>query len=277
MKASGLLPEPFASTFRYSMQNDLAKRIRPAFVYLTAEMFGLKPEAVDGYALATEFFHTMSIINDDLPAQDDGEKRREQKTLHLEFDVATAELTAGLMVNTADSLVAETDREHILNGALPLYVGQVLAGFAVGQHKDLALHGKPKEEVTKKELDEVAFLKTGLAIEMAIVGVAIVAGASSGIIDRLEKYAGNYGIAFQIQDDLLDAIEGPDGSGKTHDLDAKNRRVNHVHLLGETAAEQELRQRARLAKRSVKNLARHLDTTSFEEVVEAITDREYHR
>jgi len=280
-ESSGFLREPFSATFRYSLLGDEAKRIRPLIAYATALGLGTEPSEmgeIDDYAaVAMEAYHTMSLIFDDLPAQDDSSERRRKPTLHAAFDVATAELTAGLMTNWAGQLVSETDLRHGLDGDLSRYVGQALAGLALGQHKDLQLKGKPDSEVIPEELDEIAHLKTALAIEMCMVGIAMIKRSPPEVVQRLKRYAHHYGLAFQIKDDMLDPLKGVEGAGKTAGLDARNRRPTYISVVGVDGARERFEDNSASAAKVLEDLSSDMDTTGLKNIVEFAGKRQYHQ
>jgi len=278
---SGFLYEPFASAFRYSLLDDEAKRIRPLTAYATALSLGVEADEMGGLddyaAVAMEACHTMSLIFDDLPAQDDSPERRHKPTLHVVFGVATAELTAGLMTNWATRVVAETDLEHGLDGDLSRYVGRTLGGLALGQHKDLQLKGKPDKEVSPEELDEIAYLKTALAIEMCMAGTAMIRRASPEVIEGLKLYARYYGLAFQIKDDILDPLKGPGGTDTTGGLDARNRKPNYPSVMGVDGARERFRQNSVLAAETLASLPTYVDTTALKSIAGLADKQQYHQ
>ncbi|TVP94121.1 MAG: polyprenyl synthetase family protein [Acholeplasmatales bacterium] len=205
------------------------KRLRPRLFMTTLAMFGFAPEAYLDVACALEMVHTYSLVHDDLPAMDDDTLRRGQPTVHVAFDEATAILTGDALLTDAFLLLARTqaipsDVRVKLVAILAEKAGST--GMVAGQVLDM--------ESTHKTLDVDALetmhqLKTAALLEAALM----MAGAIAGLEDlsQLEQCGRALGLAFQIQDDLLDAQSTPEHMGKSLS-DAAHDKASYVRMLG---------------------------------------------
>jgi farnesyl diphosphate synthase len=186
------------------------KRIRPALVYATAETLGVPLEQVDAAACAVELIHAYSLVHDDLPAMDDDDLRRGRPTCHKAFDEATAILAGDSLQVLAFQVLTD---HHVVPGDDRVRVRMIAtlarasgtAGMAGGQALDLAAEGRA---LTLGEIEQVHALKTGALIRASILMAAhCAAGLTPGGLAALGEVGGLVGLAFQIQDDVLD-IEG---------------------------------------------------------------------
>jgi len=186
------------------------KRIRPALVYATAETLGVPLEQVDAAACAVELIHAYSLVHDDLPAMDDDDLRRGRPTCHKAFDEATAILAGDSLQVLAFQVLANhggtpgDDRARVRMIAI-LAEASGTAGMAGGQALDLAAEGR---QLTLPEIEEVHARKTGALIRASILMAAQCAPSlSPERLVALGEIGGLVGLAFQVQDDILD-IEG---------------------------------------------------------------------
>ena len=201
-------PERLHSAQRYSVLAP-GKRVRPALVYATAETLGVPLERVDGAACAVELIHAYSLVHDDLPAMDDDDLRRGRPTCHRAFDEATAILAGDSLQALAFSVLA-----HHPHGPEPAVRMQLVAtladasgaaGMAGGQALDLAAEGR---NLGLADLELIHALKTGALIRASVRMAALCApGLDDAGREALERFAGAIGLAFQVQDDILD-VEG---------------------------------------------------------------------
>src|SRR5512139_2007091 len=192
------------------------KRIRPALVYATAETLGVPLETVDGAACAVELIHAYSLIHDDLPAMDDDDLRRGRPTCHRAFDEATAVLAGDSLQALAFSVLA-----HHPHGPEPSVRMQLIAtladasgtsGMAGGQALDLAAEGR---NLGLADLERIHALKTGALIRASVRMAALCApGLDDAGRDALDRFAAAIGLAFQVQDDILDVEGDPSLIGK---------------------------------------------------------------
>ena len=213
------LPQPRAGTdrlceaIRYAVLGG-GKRIRPALCYAAAEAVGLAPEQVDAPACAIECIHAYSLIHDDLPAMDDDDLRRGRPTVHRAYDEATAILAGDALQGIAFQIIARC--AHI-SAPIRLTLIDDLAeaigvnGMAGGQWLDLQLSSRP---VDGQALEIIHGLKTGLLIAFATRLPAQIAAAPQLLQAALARFGDAIGLAFQIQDDLLDAAPDHSRGGK---------------------------------------------------------------
>lgn len=201
-------PSRLHSAMRYAVLNG-GKRLRPTLVYATGESFGATPKQLDAAACAVEFIHAYSLIHDDLPAMDNDDLRRGQPTCHKAFDEATAILagdalqTLAFQVLTTDTTFSDSNQR--LRMIATLAHASSSSGMAGGQALDLAATGK---QMTLDALENIYRLKTGALLQASVLLGAIAANQNNAdTLSQLSHYATCLGLAFQIQDDILD-IEG---------------------------------------------------------------------
>ena len=203
------VPQRLHAAQRYSVLGP-GKRIRPAFVYATAETLDVPPAHVDAAACAVELIHAYSLVHDDLPAMDDDDLRRGRPTCHKAFDEATAILAGDSLQVLAFHVLARhgglpDDGRMRVNLIAILAEASGTAGMAGGQALDLASEGRT---LTLAEIEQVHALKTGALIRASILMAAHTApGIEPGQLQRLDEFGRLVGLAFQVQDDILD-IEG---------------------------------------------------------------------
>jgi len=215
------------------------KRLRPALVYLTGESLGAQLADLDAPAAAVELIHVYSLVHDDLPAMDDDDLRRGRPTCHRAFDEATAILVGDALQALAFSVLAD---ESI--GAAPPVVRLSMirtlaraagtAGMAGGQAVDLAAVG---EVLSVEAVENMHRRKTGALIEGSVLLGAIGAGISSGVqFQALERFGAEIGLAFQIQDDILDVEGDASVLGKSTGADAAHSKPTYPSTVGLPAA-----------------------------------------
>ena len=220
------------STVRDAMQYSLlsgGKRIRPRLLYEVLEGYGCPEETGDHAAAALEMIHTYSLIHDDLPAMDNDDLRRGRPTCHRQFDEATAILAGdGLLTQAfAEAAKTEAPAEAVLK------VLQILAemagadGMVYGQCLDMA----ETEGVTDwEDLKKVHRYKTGCLLSAPLMIGAVLAGHPE-CVEKWHQTGTKIGLAFQVQDDILDVISTPEELGKTNS-DDRNGKVTSVSLFG---------------------------------------------
>ncbi|CAM3025726.1 (2E,6E)-farnesyl diphosphate synthase [Vibrio rarus] len=211
------------------------KRARPFLVYATGSIFGLSNEQLDTPASAIECIHAYSLIHDDLPAMDDDELRRGQATCHIEFDEATAILAGDALQTLAFTILAEgTLASQAENFRIKMVQGLAHAsgasGMCLGQSLDLEAENR---QVTLEELKLIHRNKTGALIKSAIQLGAYAAG-EIGIkqLPRLNAFADKIGLAFQVQDDILDITSDTETLGKPQGSDIALNKSTYPSLLG---------------------------------------------
>ena len=211
------------------------KRIRPVLAYATGEALGAPLEALDPVAAAVEFIHAYSLIHDDLPAMDDDELRRGRPTCHRQFDEATA-ILAGDALQALAFEVLTAEELNDVPGDRRVEMLQTLAyasgsrGMAGGQALDLAAVGI---SLSLDELENMHKHKTGALIQASVMlGYLAGNGHDVDLADRLRRYAACVGLAFQVQDDILDVEGETDVIGKPQGSDASLDKPTYPHLLG---------------------------------------------
>jgi len=202
-------PNRLHEAIRYSVLGG-GKRVRPALVYATGAALGLPESILDGAACAAELIHAYSLVHDDLPAMDNDDLRRGRPTCHKQFDEATAILVGDSLQCLAFELLAEgpglpADPSVRLKLVQVLAIASGTSGMAGGQALDLAAIGR---KLSLAEVEQMHVRKTGALIHACVMlGAACAPQLSENITRALDEYARAIGLAFQIQDDLLD-VEG---------------------------------------------------------------------
>ncbi len=245
---AGFLPPPNSSptrlheAMRYSVLGG-GKRVRPALVYATAHAVDLDEASVTAAACAVEMIHAYSLIHDDLPAMDDDDLRRGRPTCHKAFDEATAILAGDALQVLAFELLA-TDRQLPADPAIRLELVRILAqasgtaGMAGGQALDLAAEGQRTEHTFNlATITDIHARKTGALIRASV----LLAAACQPNLSRtdhaaLDRYAVAIGLAFQIQDDLLDIEGDPALLGKATGADQVHQKLTYPAVTGISAA-----------------------------------------
>ncbi len=222
------------SAMSYSLLNG-GKRMRPFLVYTVGSMLGVKKSDLDYPALAVEFVHCYSLIHDDLPAMDDDDMRRGKPTCHIKFDEATAILAGDALQTLAFDVLAHADLSTTA-AASQLKLLQLLSqasgysGMCGGQAMDLAA---TNHNISQQRLQQLHELKTGALIR---VSVMMAAALSDNIQDSdwqtLEKYSQALGLAFQVQDDILDVVGESSVLGKPQGSDQAHNKSTYPALLG---------------------------------------------
>jgi geranylgeranyl pyrophosphate synthase len=249
LPAADVSPQRLHAAQRYAVLGG-GKRLRPLLVYCTGEALGLAASTLDAPAAAVELIHSYSLVHDDLPAMDDDDLRRGQPTTHRAFDEATAILAGDALQVLAFSLLAR-DRAAGVSSEARLKMIQILAdasgtaGMAGGQSLDLSAVGR---NLDLDELEAMHRLKTGALIRASVLLAAACApGLTSAEWDALDGYSQDIGLAFQIQDDILDVEGKTEDLGKTIGADAARAKPTYPSVLGLAAAKiraRELNRRA---------------------------------
>ncbi|MCE0557830.1 (2E,6E)-farnesyl diphosphate synthase [Motilimonas sp. E26] len=216
------------------------KRIRPFLVYATGNIFNIAPEKLDKLAAAIECIHAYSLIHDDLPAMDDDELRRGQPTCHIAFDEATAILAGDALQTLAFELIAEVDENF--TPAQQLAMVRVLAnasglsGMCGGQALDLEAENK---KIDLAALERIHSGKTGALIRAAVtLGALSYADVTQQELALLDQFAQAIGLAFQVQDDILDITSDTQTLGKPQGSDQALNKSTYPALLGLAGAKE---------------------------------------
>jgi len=226
--------QPLIDAMRYGLLLG-GKRARPFLVYITGQMLGCDVEALDAPAAAVECIHAYSLIHDDLPAMDDDELRRGQPTCHIKFDEATAILTGDALQTLAftilaDGKLAPEAEANRIKMVSTLAQASGASGMCMGQSLDLSAENR---SISLEELEEIHRHKTGALMKCAIRLGALAAGKKGvEVLPLLDKYADAIGLAFQVQDDILDIISDTETLGKPQGSDQELNKSTYPALLG---------------------------------------------
>ncbi|QNM17518.1 (2E,6E)-farnesyl diphosphate synthase [Citrobacter freundii] len=254
------------------------KRLRPFLVYATGQMFGVSLSTLDAPAAAVECIHAYSLMHDDLPAMDDDDLRRGLPTCHVKFGEANAILAGDALQTLAFSIISDapmpevTDRDRI---AMISELAQAsgIAGMCGGQALDLEAEG---HQVELDALERIHRHKTGALIRAAVRLGALSAGDKGReCLPILDKYAESIGLAFQVQDDILDVVGDTATLGKRQGADQQLGKSTYPALLGLEQAQDKARDLIEDARQSLSLLAaQSLDTSALEALADYIIQRD---
>ena len=211
------------------------KRLRPMLMQETYRLFGGESDLVEPFMAAIEMIHTYSLVHDDLPAMDNDDYRRGRKTTHVVYGEAMGILAGDALLNFAFETAAKAfdtyPEQSLVIGKAMQVLGRKagIYGMIGGQVVDVNSAGST---ISKEVLDYIHELKTSALIESSMMIGAILAGAGEEDIAAVEKIAKNVGIAFQIQDDILDVTSTAEVLGKPILSDEKNEKTTYVNLVG---------------------------------------------
>ena len=221
------------------------KRLRPMLMRETYRLFSGESTIIEPFLAAIEMVHTYSLVHDDLPAMDNDEYRRGKKTTHIAYGEAMAILAGDALLNYAYETAAqafcmakdgETDR---VIQAVSVFANKAgIYGMVGGQTADVESEGAPS--ISGEKLDFIYRKKTGALMESAMQVGAILAGASVKEQRLVEELAGEVGLAFQIQDDILDVIGEQETLGKPVNSDEKNNKTTYVTVKGLEKAQEDV-------------------------------------
>jgi len=230
--------DPVTARLREAMRYSVlggGKRLRPLLVYCTGQAFGAPLEALDAPATAVEMIHAYSLVHDDLPAMDDDDLRRGRPTCHKVYGEGTAVLVGDALQAYAFEILAE-DRSPGVDDTARLMSLRVLAqgigtlGMAGGQAIDLDSVGR---RITAAQLETMHRRKTGALVRASVLMGAIAARVTeTQLLDALHEYGGEMGLAFQIQDDILDVEGDVAALGKATGADAARDKPTYPSLHG---------------------------------------------
>ena len=271
--------ETAAASLSESMRYSLfagGKRMRPLLLSLVGEMLGAQQSDLDVASMAIECVHAYSLIHDDLPAMDDDALRRGKPTNHIKFGEATAILAGDALQTLAFEIVlnqplSDTAEKQRLQITKILAKASGLNGMCAGQSIDLSSTGK---EISLAELTKLHQLKTGALLQACVAMGACMAGEiDEQHIRHLELYANKIGLAYQVQDDILDVISDSETLGKPQGSDSeldKNTFVSHLGLEGSQSFLQNLHNEALHALSSLP-----FDTNKLKSFTDYIVKRSY--
>ncbi|HGH3373336.1 TPA: (2E,6E)-farnesyl diphosphate synthase [Kluyvera cryocrescens] len=254
------------------------KRLRPFLVYATGKMFGVSTVTLDAPAAAVECIHAYSLMHDDLPAMDDDDLRRGQPTCHIKFGEASAILAGDALQTLAFSILSDapmtevSDRDRLAMLS-ELATASGVAGMCGGQALDLEAEG---QQVNLEMLERIHRHKTGALIRAAVRLGALSAGEQGrNALPLLDKYAESIGLAFQVQDDILDVVGDTATLGKRQGADQQLGKSTYPALLGLEQARTKASDLIAEARQSLTELAaQSLDTTALEALANYIILRD---
>ncbi|MCO7260755.1 (2E,6E)-farnesyl diphosphate synthase [Dickeya zeae] len=236
------------------------KRLRPFLVYTTGQLFAVSPDSLDAPAAAVECIHAYSLIHDDLPAMDDDDLRRGQPTCHVRFGEDKAILAGDALQTLAFSILADAPMPHVSDRDRLAMISELatasgVAGMCGGQALDLEAEG---HQVDLQTLERIHRHKTGALIRASVRLGALAAGERGRLaLPYLDRYANAVGLAFQVQDDILDVIGDSATTGKRQGADQQLGKSTYPALLGLEQAKQKARE---LCKESLSALHELEDT-----------------
>lgn len=249
------LAKDLVLAINYSMKAG-GKRIRPILMREAYQMFGGEGDKAEAFIAAIEMIHTHSLIHDDLPALDNDKMRRGKPTTHVVYGEAVAILSGDALLNygyeTAwKSFHSDLDVSRIKRALEILLNKTGIHGMLGGQGVDIMCEGK---SISQDTLDFIYQNKTAALIESSLMIGAVLAGATKEEVKVMEQLGFYVGMAFQIQDDILDVMASSLTLGKTVGSDAKNNKVTYVSLKGLDKAKEEVEDLTRLAVQLLDNL-----------------------
>ena len=267
------LPEPaggcgparrLAEAMRYAVLNG-GKRIRPILCLAAAETFGGIPERALPPALAIELFHCSSLVHDDLPCMDDDDLRRGLPTCHVRFGEADAVLVGDALIIRAFRILADADDSR---SARELARATGADGVVLGQVADLAAEGTPPNP---ELLDFIHLHKTAVLIRAALCMGATSAGATEAQTAAIARFGEEIGIAFQIEDDILDETSCDETLGKPVGSDRAHEKTTYPSVHGLDGARAEVRRRTRRAFEALAPIDR--DVSRLRSIAAYLADR----
>ena len=249
------------------------KRLRPILCMAAAKVAGGNEIEVLPAACALELVHTYSLIHDDLPCMDDDDFRRGRLTSHKVFGESIAVLTGDGLLTLAFEVIGRDQKEQptlaVLQAIRDLALAAGSEGMIGGQVMDIL---SENQNLTQAELLMLDNLKTGALIKASLKIGALLAGAVPEVVQALCRYGDALGLAFQITDDILDAVGDPQKMGKMPGADAKHGKATYTTLLGVARAQElalESVERAKAALQSIPG-----DTTVLRALADHLIQRE---
>ena len=253
------------------------KRLRPILMEETYHMFGGSSAVIEPFMAAIEMIHTYSLVHDDLPAMDNDEYRRGKKTTHAVYGEAMGILAGDALLNLAYETAAkafgmEVADTRVARAFAVLAKKAGVYGMVGGQVVDVESEKSDDCSITREKLDFIYRLKTGALIESSMMIGAILAGASSDEVSRVEQIAAKLGLAFQIQDDVLDVTSSLEVLGKPVGSDEKNNKATYVTFEGLDKAVSDVERISKEAEKLLDDLG--YDDAFLKELFEYLIHRE---
>lgn len=238
LPSSTIQPHTLHEAMRYAVLNG-GKRVRPLLVYLTGKTLNVDTASLDAPACAVELIHAYSLVHDDLPCMDNDDLRRGKPTCHKAFTEATALLAGDALQTLAFHVLSHnnyaTDKQRVAM-ITTLAVASGSRGMAGGQALDMDAVGKTLNLV---ELENMHIHKTGALIRASVkLGALTCPYIDEGLLEKLDHYAKCIGLAFQIQDDILDVETDTATLGKRQGADQALNKSTYPSLLGLRGAKQ---------------------------------------
>lgn len=256
-----LLPKPteisqnLHKAMHYAVMNG-GKRLRPFLIYIVGEAFGVSKDKLDSAASAIEFIHSGSLVHDDLPAMDNDTLRRGKPTCYIAFDEATAILVGDSLFFLAFEVI---NKDNLLTSEMRSEISNILAkssgsrGMCGGQDLDILSVKNPLNFI---QLEEMYRLKTGALLSACVAIAAVVADIKDQtIVNLLQKFAEALGLAFQIQDDILDIEGESEKLGKNIHSDKRKGKITYPELVGLDKAKEKVRSLRQEATDAIKQIA----------------------
>lgn len=245
------------------------KRIRPNLLYETLKGYGKQESCGDEYAAAIEMIHTYSLIHDDLPAMDNDDLRRGRPTCHKQFDEATAILAGDGLLTFAFETCAKAETPSDIKVRCIAMLARMAGADGMVHGQDLDMNESQCSDWNY--LVDVHTYKTGCLLSIPLMIGACLCGQSEDIIEQWHSIGNMIGLAFQIQDDILDVQLTPEQFGKSNS-DARNEKVTSVTLLGMDKAEKMMNDLYTQAGDAIRHLP-EFDGTGLLNMVEQIRTR----
>lgn len=240
-------PTDLHEAMRYAVLNG-GKRIRPLLVYATGEAFGASLDSLDYPGAAVELIHAYSLVHDDLPSMDNDDLRRGKPTCHKVYGEATAILVGDALQSLAFQILSDQNSKISESSLLPMLRQLALAsgsfGMAGGQALDLKATG---QHFDASHITQIHRLKTGALIMASVELGLLAAGVHNDVLSSFNDFAGNIGLCFQIQDDILDTEGSLAQLGKNVRMDQANDKSTFTTSLGLEKAKEKLQEHYELA------------------------------
>jgi len=264
-------PSNLKKSMNYSLMAG-GKRIRPILLFATLQAFQKNLNLGLPVACALEMIHTYSLIHDDLPCMDDDDLRRGKPTNHKVFGEAVAVLAGDGLLTYSFQIIMESDQftpEQKVALVYELAKAAGPEGMVAGQLADM--EGE-NGNLSLQELEYIHLHKTGKLLAFPIIAATILADCDREVKKELAEYAKHIGLAFQIQDDILDVEGTTEKLGKTAGSDTENNKSTYITLLSLEGAKEKLNEHLSKARAILERLP--IDTTLLLEITDLIGKRE---
>lgn len=249
------------------------KRLRPMILVETNRILGGKRGEALPFAAALEMIHTYSLIHDDLPAMDDDDYRRGKLTNHKVYGEAMAILAGDALLNWAFEVMSKACVENpckdTVNAMYTISSCSGAKGMIGGQVVDTLSEG---QEITMEALEYIHENKTSKLLQAATVAGAQLAGATDQVVEDFRQFAKGIGLAFQIQDDILDIESSFEELGKPINSDEKNEKQTYVSMMGMEEAKKQV---AKLTEDALACISSYEDTDFLKSLAYFLTKRQY--